>query len=142
MRSGAHTMNLPPRPPRRHESRDITRPVEIALNAMPGVQVWVNVTGVFCLPNSPGRVRVGLGVGGADIVGLVQCAEVSAEGMPTAHLMGRFFALELKLPSRRQSPPQAAWAAVVRAQGGFYAVARTIPEAAQAVARCREGRSE
>ena len=56
--------------------------------------------------------------------------------------IARSEALELKLPRRRQSPPQAAWAAVVRAQGGFYAVARTIPEAQQAVARCREGRSE
>ena len=56
--------------------------------------------------------------------------------------IARSEALELKLPRRRQSPAQQAWSRVVRAQGGFYAVARTIPEAAQAVARCREGRSE
>ena len=62
--------------------------------------------------------------------------------MQCQRAIARSEALELKLPSRRQSPPQAAWAAVVRSCGGFYAVARTIPEAAQAVARCREGRSE
>ena len=62
--------------------------------------------------------------------------------MQCQRAIARSEALELKLPRRTQSPPQAAWARVVRSCGGFYAVARTIPEAIQAVARCRAGLSE
>ena len=76
--------------------------------------LWRNNTGQH------GRVRFGLGVGGADLVGLVRPS-------------GRWFALEVKTPSGRLSKAQKNWAAAVTAAGGFVACVRSVDEALTAL---------
>ena len=120
-------MKLPPKPPRRaNEARDLTRPIEAALNRIPGVRVARNNTGV--LRDARGiPVRFGLGTGSADLVGIVT---------------GRPFCLEVKGPRGRSTDDQVRWGKAVRALGGFYAVVHSIDEARDAVTRCRAGASE
>jgi hypothetical protein len=75
------------------------------------------------------HVRYGLGLGGADLVGLIRGS-------------GRGFAIEVKTPIGRLSPEQRAWLAAFRALGGFAAVARSTDEALACVDRACAGASE
>jgi hypothetical protein len=98
----------------------------LRLSREPGVLLWRNNTGV-ARHWSGGRehlVRYGLGVGGADLVGLVD---------------GRFFALEVKTIRGAIRGSQRAWLDLVRRYGGFAAVVRSVEEAVDAVAACRRG---
>lgn len=65
-------------------------------------------------------VRYGLGVGAADLIGLLRPS-------------GRFLALEVKTPEGKQSIQQRLWGEAVRTAGGFYAVVRSIDEALAAI---------
>jgi hypothetical protein len=109
-----------------NETRDLTHPIRVAINTMPGVRVWRNNVGRVPLP-SGGWLQYGLAIGSADLIGLVD---------------GRFFALETKSAKRKQTPEQIAWASVVRSMGGFACVVRSVDEARQAVERCRMGWTE
>ena len=100
--------------------------VRASVAALPGVCVWRNNTGVDLARG----VRYGLGVGGADLVGL-RC--------------GRFFGLEVKRPAAgvrragRLDREQRFWAEAVRAAGGFVAVVHSAEEALAALERCSAG---
>ena len=97
--------------------------VHQALAATGRVVLWRNQTGALPAVGRGGRtypVRFGLGVGGADLVGLLK---------PT----GRFFALEIKAARGRQSPEQIAWSRAVEGAGGFYRVVRSQEEALEAL---------
>ena len=63
-----------------------------------------------------GRIRFGLGVGGADLVGLLRGS-------------GRGFACEVKTPVGRMSPEQKCWKTGWEAAGGVYVVAHSVDEA-------------
>ncbi len=76
--------------------------------------LWRNNTGRI------GRVSFGLGVGSADLVGLLRGS-------------GRFFALEVKSATGRLSVEQVAWARAVTAAGGFVACVRSVDEALRAL---------
>lgn len=65
-------------------------------------------------------VRYGLGVGAADLIGLVRGS-------------GRFVAFEVKTPVGRLSKKQKLWSEAVRNAGGFYAVVRSADEARSAL---------
>lgn len=84
----------------------------------------VALTGrVLCWRNNVGRngrVSFGLGVGSADLVGLLRGS-------------GRFFGLEVKTATGRLSPEQVAWARAVTAAGGFVKCVRSVNEALQAL---------
>ena len=83
------------------------------------VLVWRNQTGQ--LKDARGRwVRFGIGVGGADLVGVVKGS-------------GRFFAFEVKTRKGKLSPEQEAWHRVVLAAGGLVAVVRSVDEALSAL---------
>ena len=97
--------------------------IKTALAYMPGLLIWRNNTGKHQDRN--GRwVTFGLGVGSADLVGLVD---------------GRFFALEVKLPGQEPTKEQTCWHQSVRNVGGFCRVVRSVEEAVLAVSRCRRG---
>ena len=101
----------------------LSRAIREAIAYLPGVLVWRNNTGK--LQDRNGRwVTFGIGVGSADLIGLVD---------------GRFFALEVKLPGQEPTKEQTAWHEVVRAHGGFVRVVRGVEEAVLAVSRCRRG---
>lgn len=104
--------------PTRHTEADIRRDIEKALNASGFVHVWKNAQ--FHGQTKSGWIDAGLGTGSADLVGITN--------------KGRFFAIEVKTPTGRQSPEQRAWAAFVERWGGYVGLART-PEEALAHAR-------
>lgn len=74
-------------------------------------------------------VRFGLGVGSADLVGLL---------IPS----GRVFCLEVKQPGKHPTAYQQAWARAVRARGGFVATVHSVPEALAALERACQGASQ
>jgi hypothetical protein len=99
--------------------------IRLALSDEPGLVLWRNNTGVA--EHRGARVRYGLAVGSADLVGC---------------LRGRFVALEVKTPTGRATQEQRQWLAVVRLHGGFAAVVRSVDEARAAIARARLGECE
>lgn len=108
-----------------HESeRSILIQIRTALGIRPDVILWRNNTGV--LPSPTGATRFGLGVGSADLVGMLSPS-------------GRFFALEVKTPSGKVSEDQRRWHDVVRRHGGFCAVVRSVAEAEAALERAKRG---
>lgn len=81
--------------------------------------LWRNNTG------QRGRLRFGLGVGGADLVGVLR---------PN----GRGFALEVKTAVGRMSREQQAWHRAWTEAGAFVACVRSVDEAMAALARALE----
>lgn len=138
-----------PRPakPRRSETRELTHPCRVALNKLAWVRVWRNNVGIIELPTG-GRLRYGLGIGSADLVGLVtmDLLRFVSNGTDPVYVgqchPARFFALETKWPGKRPTSVQRAWAEVVRSLGGFAGVVTSVDEALLAVERCRAGESE
>lgn len=132
-----------PRAVRRNETRDLTKPILAALNALPGVRVARNNTGM--LRDERGvPVRYGLGLGSADLVGIVVCRYCSAhlERHGDVLEVGRAFCLEVKWPREKPTADQARWLQAVRRLGGFACVVHGELEALDAVRRCREGACE
>ena len=99
--------------------------IRLALTDEPGLVVWRNNTGVA--EHRGARVRYGLAVGSADLVGCLD---------------GRFVALEVKTAVGRASTEQRQWLDLVRRNGGFAAVVRSVDEARAAIARARNGSHE
>lgn len=99
--------------------------IRLALTDEPGLVLWRNNTGVAEHRNA--RVRYGLAVGSADLIGCLD---------------GRFVALEVKTPVGRASTEQRQWLDLVRRNGGFAAVVRSVAEAHAAIARARTGAKE
>ena len=90
-----------------------------ALLATGKVILWRNNTGK--LQDRTGRwVTYGLGVGGADLVGMLRGS-------------GRFVAFEVKMPNGRVTPEQVAWHRVVNASGGYAVIVRSVGEAMAAL---------
>lgn len=93
----------------------ISLAIREALLATGKVVLWRNNTGR--LQDRTGRwVTYGLGVGGADLVGMLKGS-------------GRFFACEIKLPGKSLTPEQVAWHRIVNASGGLAFVAHSVDEA-------------
>jgi hypothetical protein len=141
----------------------LTRPIEAALNKLPGVRVARNLNIGPVVPNhhrydaSVQPMTAGLGDGSADLVGvcfvpLCVAVDSSGAGLPRdgkgRYGFGRAFCLECKLPGREKAgdkarlADQARWARQVRALGGFCAVVTSVAEALACVDRCRAGLSE
>lgn len=115
-----------------------------ALSREPGVLIWRNNSGK--LQDARGRwVTYGLGVGSADLVGLVQmsrgfCGYERDDG--SAIVTARFFALEVKTETGRATKEQVCWSIAVRGNGGFCATVRSVEEAIAALKRCKDGETE
>lgn len=139
------------KPPRRNETRDLTHPIRVALNRLPGVKVDRNNVG--SLEWAPGKMlRYGLGIGSADIVGACMCEvvtvprhlELLARGQPAhpTRVFARYFALEVKWPGETPTEDQERWMRSKREIGAFACVVHSVDEALQAVERCRRGASQ
>ena len=96
--------------------------IRLALASEPGLVLWRNNVGVA--EHRGVRVRYGLAVGSADLVGCLD---------------GRFVALEVKTATGRVAPEQKLWLDLVRRYGGFAAIVRSVDEARAAIARARAG---
>jgi hypothetical protein len=99
--------------------------IRVALSDEPGLVLWRNNVGIA--EHRGQRVRYGLAVGSADLVGCLD---------------GRFVALEVKTATGRAAPEQKLWLDLVRRYGGFAAIVRSVDEARAAVARARAGDSQ
>ncbi len=134
---GSIRMSIPPKKQskRRNETRELTKPIEAALNALPGVWAARNTVGSGYHRNGD-PVVWGLGTGSADIIGCVEYQEAFGS------TMSLFFALEVKWPGKKPSASQNQWADALRKKGAFVAVVHSVEEAVQAVERCRRGESE
>jgi hypothetical protein len=82
------------------------------------VLVWRNNTG------RRSGVRYGLGVGSADLIGVVR---------------GRMLAIEVKRPGGKPSADQITWMRVVNMHGGYAVVVTSVPEAIAAVRAAEAG---
>lgn len=110
-----------------NETRDLVRPILVALSKQQGVWAARNNTGL--LRDARGvPVRYGLGVGSADIVGCVLMG-----------LYGRMLALEVKREGKRPTADQSMWLARVRRVGAYAAIVCSVDEALRAVDACRRG---
>jgi len=106
-------------------------------------------------------IIAGLGMGSADVVGVVKmpCASCGGSSRPCIyitghHIIGRLFCLEVKLPAERVADgaqgkragvlaaDQRRWLESVRRFGGFAAVVHSADEARAAVERCRMGEGQ
>ena len=76
------------------------------------VMLWRNNCGV----DLERKVRYGLGLGSADLIGVLKPS-------------GRFIAFEVKTPVGRLRPDQKLWIDAVRAAGGLAFVVRSAEEA-------------
>lgn len=97
--------------------------VHRALAATGRCILWRNNSGALPAMGRGGRsypLRYGLGVGGADLVGLLRPS-------------GRFIAFEVKTAIGKQSDHQKAWERAVQEGGGFYRVVRSAEEALEAL---------
>lgn len=103
----------------------IQKQIRVAVNTEGRVRIVRNNTGF----DKDTKVRYGLGLGGADLVGLIKAT-------------GRGFALEVKTAIGRLRPEQTLWLAAFRAHGGFAAVARSESDALAAVERACAGALE
>ena len=151
-------MILPAKPkPRANETRDLTRPIIVALNKLAGVRVVRNVDRGLMVPfaqihmPNPTKIMTGLGKGGSDIVGVVRVQIITMSN--DWKLFGRLFTLECKRWERRHAhsdtrADQKRWRDAVIRLGGFAGLieardtAEGIRMAVEAVARCRRGESE
>ena len=96
--------------------------VRHALASSGRVLLWRSNTGVDLTRG----VTYGLGVGSADLVGLLRPS-------------GRFAAWEVKSQTGRASPAQLLWADAVRAAGGFVTTVRSADEALASLERALAG---
>ena len=140
-------MILPAKPkPRANETRDLTRPIIVALNKIEGVRVVRNVDRGLMVPfaqihmPNPTKIMTGLGKGGSDIVGVVRIEVVLpglfrsdgfySDGSPVTECrgrmvtIGRLFTLECKRYARRHAhsdtrADQKRWRDAVKRLGGF-----------------------
>jgi hypothetical protein len=131
-------MILAPKPKaRRNETRELTRPILVALNKLPHCRFSRCNSGYGRpLSNPEAIVHFGLGDGTTDLVGIVT---VTVGGFQS---LGRVCVLEVKWPKVKPKPDQVRWMREVRKLGGFAAVVHSVAEAVAAVARCRAGLSE
>jgi hypothetical protein len=135
-------MKLAEKPkPRRNETRDLTKPILVALNKLCGCRFARCNTGYGRpLSNPDAVVHFGLGDGTTDIVGIVDMGAWRVTGpVWTERRIGRVCVLEVKWPGVKPKPDQVKWMAEVRKLGGFAAVVHSVDEGIAAVARCREG---
>lgn len=88
-------------------------------------RLWRNNTG--CLPDANGRmVRFGLCKGSADLIGYTT-VEVTPDMV--GQRIAVFTAVEVKTPTGRPTPEQAAFLDHVRQAGGRAGIARSIDDA-------------
>jgi hypothetical protein len=108
---------------------DLQDEIRLALGQVPGLALWRNNVGVGAVGRAQTRVRFGLSVGSADLIGVVR--------MDSG--IGRFIALEVKTAAGSVSPAQRQWLQLVSALGGYAAIVRSVEGALDAVEAARRG---
>ncbi len=124
---------------RGQEHTRLVRAILAQLGALPDLRLWENKTGVARAIRGPDRlIAYGL-KGSADILGIL-ALEVPGPGPDDRQVLGRFLAIEVKIPPDTCSPQQLLWGQMVRSMGGAWIVARSVDDAVKGVADARAGR--
>lgn len=106
--------------------------IRLALGRDPRVVLWRNNVGTARHEGTDRPVRYGLCVGSSDLIGIV--------AVPTAtDPLGRFLALEVKLPSGRVSAEQWQFLELVNRRGGYACIVRSVEDALAAVDAAANG---
>jgi hypothetical protein len=128
---------LAKRAPRRQKEAALTDRIRAALNALGGVRVWRNNTGIATHVKEAGiyKMRYGLGVGSPDLVGMV-CFRLQLS-ISVHQDFGRFLGVEVKRPGEKQEPEQIEWQDLIQRFGGIYILTTSVGDAVQQVEALR-----
>ena len=105
----------------------LVRELRLNLGNLPDLVLWPNSSGVATFGKA--KVRYGLAKGSADLVGILAPS-------------GRFVAIEVKTGQAVTTAEQVLFLALVRRNGGFAAVVRSLEEGFAAIERARQGLTE
>ncbi len=134
-------MSIPKRRPRKKPETLLSDAIREALSWEPGLLLWRNSVGTFRAHGC--TVTAGLPPGSADLVGLLAVEVVyRSTYVQQPAKVGRFVALEIKVPGEKADPHQLEWLASVRERGGFACVVTSVLEALTAIRRARGGALE
>lgn len=103
--------------------------IRLTLGLDPDVVLWRNNVGLLERPGG-GRVRYGLSIGSADLIGIVT-------SVFDGHRVGRFLALEVKRPGGRPTKDQLIFLRLVQARGGVAAVVSSPTHAVAVVEQAK-----
>lgn len=106
--------------------------IRLALGRDPRVVLWRNNVGTAKHEGTDRPVKYGLCVGSSDLIGIV--------AVPTmTDPLGRFFALEVKLPTGRVTAEQWQFLELVNRRGGYACIVRSVEDALAAVDAAANG---
>lgn len=124
--------------------REIQQQIRQALGLERDLVLWRNAMGFAEVIDGNGlrKLHYGLGVGSADLLGILRVPVVDTRAPHGIRAIGRFVGLEVKRPGEKLRPEQVTWAELVRGFGGFTTIVRSVDEAIAALERARNGGSE
>lgn len=105
--------------------------IRLALGTHPQTRLFRNQVGSLPDPRTGRLVTFGLARGSADLIGW---RTVTITPDMVGHRLAVFTSIEVKTPTGRIRPDQAAWMGAVQAAGGIAGIARSVPDALQLVA--------
>ena len=105
--------------------------IRLALGTHPQARLFRNQVGSLPDPRTGRLVTFGLARGSADLIGW---RTVTITPDMVGSRLAVFTSIEVKTPTGRVRPDQAAWLGAVQAAGGIAGIARSVPDALQLVA--------
>lgn len=105
--------------------------IRLALGTHPQTRLFRNQVGSLPDPRTGRLVTFGLARGSADLIGW-RTITIGPEHV--GQQVAVFTSIEVKTPTGRVRPDQAAWMGAVQAAGGIADIARSVPDALQLVA--------
>ena len=110
---------------------NLQQQIRLALGTHPQTRLFRNQVGSLPDPRTGRLVTFGLARGSADLIGW---RTVTITPDMVGHRLAVFTSIEVKTPTGRVRPDQAAWLGAVQAAGGIAGIARSVPDALQLVA--------
>ena len=104
--------------------------IRLALGTLPHVRTFRNQVGSLPDPRTGRLVTFGLARGSADLIGW-RTITIGPEHV--GQQVAVFTSIEVKTPTGRVRPEQAAWLEAVRGAGGIAGVARSVEDALRIV---------
>lgn len=109
---------------------DLQQRIRLALGTSPNLRLFRNQVGSLPDPRTGRLVTFGLAKGSADLIGWRTITI-------TPDMVGRqvavFTSIEVKTPTGRVRPEQAAWLSAVTGAGGIAGIARSVADASQII---------
>ena len=109
---------------------EIQQRIRLALGTHPQVRLFRNQVGQLPDPRTGRPVQFGLARGSADLIGW---RTVTVTPEMVGQRIAVFTSIEVKTPTGRLTPAQAAWLGAVHGAGGIAGVARSVRDAEEIV---------